>query len=171
MTMENFRVFARYNKAANEKMNKIIKTLLPDEWDRDLGGFFKSIHELCSHIYVCDHLWLYRIKPSGTYNSLAGESFDKKYVLQELLFDSVDEYLLKRAELDEVIENFIHELSASDLAKTVKYVNFKGAQFERKMNVLLLHMFNHETFNRGMISLYLEILGKENDFSGLYPYG
>jgi uncharacterized damage-inducible protein DinB len=28
-------------------------------------------------------------------------------------------------------------------------------------------MFNHQTHHRGMISLYLDMLGKENDFSSL----
>jgi uncharacterized damage-inducible protein DinB len=28
-------------------------------------------------------------------------------------------------------------------------------------------MFNHQTHHRGMIALYLDILGKENDFSSL----
>jgi hypothetical protein len=28
----------------------------------------------------------------------------------------------------------------------------------------------HKTHHRGMISLYLEFLGKENDYSNLYPY-
>ena len=32
---------------------------------------------------------------------------------------------------------------------------------------LILHMFNHQTHHRGMIALYLDILGKENDFSSL----
>ncbi|MCL2722457.1 MAG: hypothetical protein FWD47_14095 [Treponema sp.] len=29
----------------------------------------------------------------------------------------------------------------------------------------ITHVFNHQTHHRGMISLYLEMLGKENSFS------
>jgi uncharacterized damage-inducible protein DinB len=29
-------------------------------------------------------------------------------------------------------------------------------------------VFNHQTHHRGMISLYLDMLGKENDFSNLF---
>jgi hypothetical protein len=31
-------LFAAYNKMVNETMDGIIKTLSPQEWDKDLGG-------------------------------------------------------------------------------------------------------------------------------------
>jgi uncharacterized damage-inducible protein DinB len=33
-----------------------------------------------------------------------------------------------------------------------------------------LNLFNHETHHRGMISLYLEMLGRENDFNSIAPF-
>jgi uncharacterized damage-inducible protein DinB len=33
----------------------------------------------------------------------------------------------------------------------------------------LWHIFNHQTHHRGMISLYLDMMGIDNDFSGLLP--
>ena len=36
-------------------------------------------------------------------------------------------------------------------------------------SLLVAHMFNHQTHHRGQISLYLDILGKKNDFSGIAP--
>jgi uncharacterized damage-inducible protein DinB len=38
---------------------------------------------------------------------------------------------------------------------------------EKKFQAPLLQMFNHQTHNRGIISLYLELLGRPNDFSGV----
>jgi uncharacterized damage-inducible protein DinB len=34
------------------------------------------------------------------------------------------------------------------------------------MEPLIIHMFNHQTHHRGMVSLYLELLRVENGFSG-----
>jgi uncharacterized damage-inducible protein DinB len=52
------------------------------------------------------------------------------------------------------------------LEKILTYTDSEGNKLEKVMETLLLHVFNHETHHRGMISLYLEMLGKENDFSG-----
>ena len=73
--------------------------------------------------------------------------------------------------MDNIIVDFINEITKTDLEKTVKFVNHKGLTLEKRMDVILIHMFNHDTHHRGMISLYLEALGKENDYSGLYFYG
>ena len=38
------------------------------------------------------------------------------------------------------------------------------------MDGLLIHLFNHQTHHRGMISLYLEMLGKENNYNNILPF-
>jgi uncharacterized damage-inducible protein DinB len=40
---------------------------------------------------------------------------------------------------------------------------------EKDFGGLVLHVFNHQTHHRGQMSLYLDILGKKNDFSGIAP--
>jgi uncharacterized damage-inducible protein DinB len=45
--------------------------------------------------------------------------------------------------------------------------DFKGVDQDREFGGLVLHVFNHETHHRGMIALYLDMLGKANDFSNL----
>jgi uncharacterized damage-inducible protein DinB len=64
-----------------------------------------------------------------------------------------------------VIIEFINELSEDDLKMMLKFTDSEGNKLERKMESLITHVFNHETHHRGMISLYLEMLGKENSFS------
>jgi uncharacterized damage-inducible protein DinB len=171
MEKDYFELLAAYNKETNKTMNSIIKTLSDEEWNKKFSGFFASIHILCSHLFMSDYAGINRLRPLGTYKSLTAEYFSKTFNAQETLFSSIDEYIQKRAELDAIIVNFTGEITKDDLEKTVKFVNYKGVTFEKRMGVLLIHSFNHDTHHRGMISLYLENLGKENDFSGLYPYG
>jgi len=161
----NYMTLAKYNKITNEFMNEIIKNLSEDEWDRNLNGYFKSIHELCSHIYICDFNWLKRYKLLRNFNVLNKDIFETNYKFSETIFKSIDEYLSMRAELDKIMIEFINELREDDLDKNLKFTDSKGNKKERKMEPLILHVFNHETHHRGMISLYLEMMGKENDFS------
>jgi len=161
----NYKTLAKYNKITNESMNGIIKNLSEDEWNRNFNGFFKSIHELCSHIYICDFNWLKRFKLLRDFNTLNKGIFEKSYKFSETIFTSIDEYILMRTELDELIIEFIDELQENDLRTQLIFNDSAGNRIERKMEPLILHLFNHETHHRGMISLYLEMLGKENDYT------
>jgi uncharacterized damage-inducible protein DinB len=174
MGKEHFDLLAKYNKGTNEKMNDIIKTLSEEEWNKEFTGFYKSIHELCSHLFIADCSCLNRLRPIRDFKSLTNEYFNKTYDHGKILFSNINEYLIKRTEMDNIIINFTNEITEADLTKTTKFINYKykGITFEKRLEVILIHMFNHETHHKGMISLYLEMLGKENDYSGLYQsYG
>jgi uncharacterized damage-inducible protein DinB len=169
--MEHLILLAKYNKEANAKMNAVIGTLDDGEWNKPFSAFYKSIHELCSHIFNSDRLLLTRLKAVGDFKTLRDDCFSGQVDMSGQAFDSIDEYINKRADLDARIVSLMPELTDEDAAKKIKFVNYKGVEFERSAGVLLLHMFNHDTHHRAMVSLYLEMLGKENDYSGLYIYG
>jgi uncharacterized damage-inducible protein DinB len=169
MEQYNFSLLARYNKEANRKMNNIIKTISKEEWDKIFGGYFKSIHELCSHIYIADYYWLYRFKKLRKFGSLNENYFNKKYSFQETLFLTIDEYISQRVELDNIIINFIKEITIEDINKVLEYKKTESKIYGKRMEGLIIHVFNHETHHRAMISLYLEMLGKENDYNDILP--
>jgi uncharacterized damage-inducible protein DinB len=160
-----FKLLVKYNKEINQEMNNIIKTLTDEEWNRRFSGYYKSIHELCSHIFIWDYIWLSRLKSAGNFSSLNGSYFNREYNFRELLFENIDEYLAKRPELDDVLINFVNEITADILTKEAKWTDSEGAQCREKVEMILIHVSNHQTHHRGMISLYLESLGKENDYS------
>jgi uncharacterized damage-inducible protein DinB len=54
-----------------------------------------------------------------------------------------------------------------DLEKQLTYTSSEGLTHTRRMEGCVLHLMNHETHHRGMISLYLEMLGKANDFNSV----
>lgn len=170
MGKDYFELLAKYNKETNNKMNGIIKNLSEAEWNKEFSGFFKSIHELCSHLFITDHTWLSRFK-SLNLKSLKGECFNKNYSFKETLFKNIDEYITRRVELDAIMVDFINELTIDDPGKILKWTDSRETAHEKSIGVCLLHLFNHETHHRAMISLYLEMIGKENDYSNLYPYG
>ena len=161
-------LFAKYNKKVNEKMDEIIKTLSPGEWDKVLGGYFKSVRGLCSHLYICDFNWLKRFSKLRDFNVLKEALFSREpYSFSEVLFNSMEEYLASRPVLDEKIAAFTEELCDGDLNALLKYTDSSGTIYELNFGGLVMHSFNHDTHHRGMISLYLEMLGRDNDFNSL----
>ena len=166
-----FELLVKYNKMTNDRMNGIIKNISQEEWDKQFHGFYKSIHELCSHIFITDYTWLNRFRESNNFKALNKEYFNKNYSFSEILFENISEYLRMREELDKILLDFINEVTANDLAGMVKWTNSEKTVSEKNMWVCLMHLFNHETYHRGMVSLYLDMMEKENDYSNLYPYG
>jgi uncharacterized damage-inducible protein DinB len=166
MQKETFVLWARYNKVVNEKMDAIIKTLSPAEWDKDLGGYFHSVRGLCSHLYICDFNWLTRFSKLRDFVLFRDAFFAREpYPFSEVLFEDMNKYLAERPVLDEKIITFVEELNEADIHSILKYKDSSGNPHELPFGGLIMHSFNHDTHHRGMISLYLEMLGRENDFS------
>jgi uncharacterized damage-inducible protein DinB len=167
MNKDIYTLLARYNQGANEKMNGYIQSLTDEEWNREFKGYFKSIREICSHVYVGDYSWLKRFGNLREFKSLKDPFFAPTLSFQELLFPTRADYLARRPELDKHIIAVIGETLEEDYQQVLKYANSQGKGFEKNFGAVLLQVFNHETHHRGMVSLYLELLGKENDFSSL----
>jgi uncharacterized damage-inducible protein DinB len=168
MNKEIIKLFAKYNKSVNEKMNAIIKTLSPEEWEKPLGGYFSSVRGMCSHLYISDFNWLKRFKNFRTFAALNDPFFDREnYAFKDVLFENKDEYFVKRPDLDNRLLAFTAEITGADIEGILKYTDSHGVTYERNFGGCVLQFLNHETHHRGMISVYLEMLGRENDFSSL----
>jgi uncharacterized damage-inducible protein DinB len=192
--MENrcFKLFANYNQKANNSMNEIIKTLTEEQWKKQFSGFYKSIQDICSHIYFWDYNELNRCKYLRKFSSLeeeflyqrkldiytikisedGTEYLDKNLITSKTLFldSTIDEYVKMRIDMDNRIINFIDEITTNDLERTITFTTVLGNKFNWRIDDLILNLFNHQTHHRGMISLYLDMLEKENDYSNLILY-
>ena len=162
-------LMARYNKAANEKMDKVIKTLTPIEWNKDLGGFFKSIRGNCSHMYICDYVYMQRFMTFRDFKINDDHFLDKTYSFKDVLFENINEYFPMREEMNRRIIDFCSEITEQDLPKNLSFKNSHGDTINKNFGGVVLHFLNHNTHHRGGISVYLEQLGKENDFNSLMP--
>jgi uncharacterized damage-inducible protein DinB len=96
-----FEEFANYNKRTNVQMNNIIKNISEEEWDKPFSSYWKSIHELCSHIFTGDYGWLNRFRIFTNSNNLSKEYFKTNYNWGEKIFKNKNEYIKMREELDE----------------------------------------------------------------------
>jgi uncharacterized damage-inducible protein DinB len=183
MVKEYFELLGNYNKEANNTLNSIIKNFTEDQWKRQFSGYYKSIYEICSHIYFWDLIDLKRFRLLRDFVSLTDENVGKDFSnnLNEYLqlknelnkkFLNINDYIDLRINLDNITTDFINELMEIDIESVLKYTTpegkFKpenGLFFEKKMSGLLIHHFDHGTHHRGMISVYLDMIGIENDFS------
>jgi len=167
MDIKTCKLLAKYNQVANQKMDEKIRTLKSTQWDQEFAGYFKTIKQLCSHIYISDYAWMKRFGQFRDFQFIKNPFFDGTLTYGSQPFNEIAGYLLKREELDKKMVLFIDELAESELGKTISFNNMKGELISKNVGGSILHLFNHQTHHRGMISLYLDMMGIENDFSGL----
>jgi uncharacterized damage-inducible protein DinB len=72
-----------------------------------------------------------------------------------------------RNELDSFIRIFANELKKEDLGKYLVYRDSHNDEHNQEYGLVILHVFNHQSHHRGMISIYLEEMGIENDYSNI----
>lgn len=169
MTPDTVKLFASYNEHANREMGRILAALDDMDWDRGLGGFYPSIRALCSHLFVTDLAWVKRISTLRWFQFGQNALLARTPTWGELLFPTLASYVPDREALDGVLTQVAEQVSAEDLTKRLRYKDWRGVDQDRNVGGLLLHMFNHQTHHRGMISLYLDMLGRQNDFSSMVP--
>ncbi len=169
MDIKTCRLLALYNQTANQKMDGLIRTLTGAQWNQEFTGYFKTIRQLCTHIYISDYNWLKRFGPFRDFQYIKDPLFARDLNYSSTPFDDIAAYLAKREELDRKLIALAGELTEKDLEKNITFTSTRGEQISKNAGGSLLHMFNHQTHHRGMISLYLDMMKIDNDFSSLLP--
>lgn len=167
MTVDTPQLLARYNAHANREMNKILASLSPADWNRDLGGYYSSFRTLVGHLYTVDVAWLNRFTGLRPFQAIRGDVFDFPPTAGQPPFEGFPEYQERRTALDATLVAFVAELTPADLSSELSYRNFRGEEITKNFGDLVLHLFNHQTHHRGMVALYLDQLDIPNDFASL----
>ena len=125
------------------------------------------IKSLCNHIYISDFNWLKRFSKLRKFSYVENPLFNQELRFGSTVFEATNEYLDKRRILDDQIIEFVLEITQEDLDRYLEYADSHGRINKRVFGGLVLHFFNHQTHHRGMISIYLENMSINNDFSNL----
>jgi uncharacterized damage-inducible protein DinB len=167
MDIKTIKLFAKYNETTNNEMNKYISQLKETQWNTDFKAHFSNIFKMCNHLYIGDFNWLKRFSKFRDFQYIKDGFFSREISFTMEAFKDPKEYIAKREYLDKALNKFVTELTENDLDGNLKYTDSRGTEHNRNLGGLIIHMFNHQTHHRGMISIYLEMLGIDNDYSNL----
>ena len=143
--IDAFRIFARYNRIANERLYETCGQLDPVEYRRERKGSFGSIHKLLNHTLLADRIWMSRFGGSGSTTP----------PLNSILFDSFAELRSARATQDEEIETFFVKVDVDFLQRQLRYTNSLGKDCVDTAPAAVLHFFNHQTHHRGQVHVMI----------------
>ena len=147
-SVDLFRSAYRYLQWANDRVLEAASALSAEQYTRDLGVSFRSVHGTLAHMVGSEWLWLERWRgnsPSAVprYNDWQSAS-DLAGVWRAVASGQTD---------------FLTRLSAADLERKVAYRNFAGEPKEFSLADVLLHALNHATYHRGQVTAMLRQLG------------
>ena len=167
MDLKTIKLLAEYNKKTNRELGAFIAALTVPQWEKKFGGYFGSVKSLCNHIYICDFNWLKRFSKLRDFTYSKHRLFAQDLSFDETALETIEDFLKARKKLDAEIFEFTEELTPRDLGKVLTYTDSHGTVYKRPFGGLVLHLFNHQTHHRGMISQYLEEMKIPNSFCDL----
>jgi uncharacterized damage-inducible protein DinB len=125
------RTMEAYNRWMNERLYDCCSKLSDEERKRNVGAFFKSIHDTLNHLLVVKSL-------------------------DEELNSDFHELRSERKATDGEISNWISSLSEGDLAGELSYMSVVNPKPRRiPLWVAVTHFFNHQTHHRGQLTTLL----------------
>jgi uncharacterized damage-inducible protein DinB len=143
--LDAFRMLARYNRVANERLYEKCGQLDPAEYRRQRQGSFGSIHALLNHSLLADRIWMSRFAGGGSTTP----------PLNTILFDSFAELRRARVAQDEEIEAFFTKVDSDFLQRQLSYTNSLGKACVDTSPRAVLHFFNHQTHHRGQVHVMI----------------
>lgn len=143
--------FSRYNQWANRRLFAATESLAEEKLWRDVGAFFGSLMGTLNHVLVADTLWMARF---------TGEA-PPAVSLNSVLHRDLPGLTRAREAMDERFLAFVEDQDDTRLAAALGYANTKGDRFTQPLELLLTHVFNHQTHHRGQAHGLLSQLGAE----------
>jgi uncharacterized damage-inducible protein DinB len=148
----HFATLARYGAWATERLCGAIDRLADDEYRRDVGLFFRSVHGTLNHLLVAEHHVWYPRFAEGVSNRIAlnAELEPDRQALRAKLLEAGRRW-----------GPLIASWPAERFAGRLDYANTKGVPQSLPFAITLAHVFNHGTHHRGQITAALTGLGHD----------
>ena len=147
----HFQTLARYNIWATYRLLEAVEKISDEDYRRDVGLFFQSIHGTLNHMLVGEHmLWYPRFaKGISPKMDLADEVEPVRERLAQALRGGSGNW-------KPLIKSFSDERFDGNLS----YTTTKGVAVTLPFAMTLTHVFNHGTHHRGQITAALTKLGQ-----------
>ncbi len=148
---DHFQCLARYNVWATERLlAQHVEPLTDDEYRRDVGLFFKSVHGTLNHLLVAEHeLWFVRF----------AEGVSPKRSLSEEVEPDRARVVQRLREASRRWEPLIASWDEARFDGDFDYVTTRGVPMSLPFAATLAHVFNHGTHHRGQISAAVTAMG------------
>ncbi|MBN9028249.1 MAG: damage-inducible protein DinB [Rhizobiales bacterium] len=149
--IDHYRMFADYNRWANERIYTAAAELSEADYRAHKGAFFGSLHGTLNHLLVADRVWMQRFTGHG----------EPVSTLDQVLHEDLAGLREARRLEDARIASWIDTLAEADFGRIISYTPLTNPQpITHPLGPALAHFFNHQTHHRGQCHTILTGLGK-----------
>src|SRR5262249_39386227 len=133
---EILQTMARYNQWANRDLFAAVRTLPEGEAQKHRPSLFKNIVNTLNHPLVVDRMWWAHLHRQA----------HPHRALNEILHTDFEELAAAREEMDERLIDYVDALSERDAGEEIDFTLLSGAKGRMNRRMILVHMFNHNTY-------------------------
>jgi len=157
----HFEMMAGYNAWANGRVYAAAAALSDDDYRRDRGAFFGSLHGTLNHLYVTDVIWLSRLRGQP----------NPPWALDHIAHAAFSDLHARRKRLDSDILCYVLGLDADALDGEISYRRTAVPEpVTQPLTQTLAHLFNHQTHHRGQCHAMLTQLAGDAPSLDLLVY-
>ncbi len=163
---------ALYKKNVDESVLAIVENLGEDKLLAPTGAYFPTVYDQLKHLFGSDVNWVKRLKAAFPRSAALAKCRFAEFDLQSLkapFAEAGARLFADMREIDRDVLDFVAELDDAALAAPVSYKNYKGADESHELWKVFLQWFNHGSHHRGSVSVQMDSLGVENDYSAVLP--
>ncbi|MEP7456971.1 DinB family protein [Phyllobacterium sp. SB3] len=148
---QHFQMLAAYNRWVNERLYMAVSELDDEEYRRETGAFFGSLHRTLNHLLVTDRIWMFRFSGEG----------NAPKALDAILFEKFEDLKAAREKEDARILEWVRGLDSAAVASRFTYTTVSDMRtISQRLAPALAHLFNHQTHHRGQAHGILTGFGK-----------
>jgi uncharacterized damage-inducible protein DinB len=148
---QRYDMFAAYNRWANGRIYDAAAELSVEEFERNMGAFFKSMMGTLNHLVVADRIWMRRFTGEG----------DAPTALDAVIARDFARLRAAREAEDARIVKWIGSLTQKELSGRFTYTTLSDMRtVSQRLAPALDHLFNHQTHHRGQAHMILTALGR-----------
>jgi uncharacterized damage-inducible protein DinB len=150
MNLEDLQTLLDFHYWARDRALEAIATLTPEQYHRDLGSSFKSIHETVKHLYAAEWAWYSRWNGESPTALTAGDGL-------------VDLASIRTAwnEHEQKMREFVSGLGDAGVNRVIEYRLLSGQPGATPMWQMVQHVVNHASYHRGQLTTMLRQLGAQ----------
>jgi uncharacterized damage-inducible protein DinB len=138
---EILKTMARYNQWANRDLFAAVRALPEGEVAKQRRSLFKNILNTLNHPLVADRMWWAHMHKEPHIHK----------ALNEVLYGDFEKLAAAREEMDQRLIDYVDGLSENDADEQIDFALLSGAKGRMNRRMILMHMFNHNTYHRGFV--------------------
>jgi uncharacterized damage-inducible protein DinB len=138
--------YARYSQWAHKRLLDLINSLTTEQQHATIPSSFDSLYKTVFHIWGAETLWLSRLNQQTA--KISGDPFS----------GSMKDLSNALEALDQQWVDWFAGVDDSRLTENIHYKNMAGQEFFQPFDLLLTHIFNHNTYHNGQLVTMLRAL-------------